>query len=264
MKHFIDELLNRKYCLGKEVAAIEDLFLKKSGGYSLYEHVRAKFLNWELRNNYIEFDDFFSETGLEDIADKGQSDIDITLEEYIYYCEYMLNIIRIPGVGEQRFVKPICDNILNVLTKLNYKPHWSGVAFHIVENDVLVSEASDIVQINYDLGEGIYSFNYRETKGNIVKKADILCRLYKYIESITPQAKQYGFETMLDDIKDLMNKLNVRHAATAKQAAVIEGMDADEYEGWIDELFRLSLSLIVLVDYRSKRKDIKELKSKLG
>ena len=264
MKHFVDELLNREYCLSKEIAAIETLFLKKSGGYSLYEYASARFLNWELRNNYVEFDDFFSETGLEDIVDRSENDEDISLEEYIYYCEYMLNILCIPDVGKQRFAKPIVDNIMNVLTKLNYKLHQSGKVYHIIENDILVSEASDIVQANYDLGEGIYSFNYRETKGNIVKKADILCRLYKYIEGITPRAKQYGFETMLDDIKDLMNKLDVRHAATAKQAAVIEGMNESDYENWIDELFRLSLSLIVLVDYKAKRKEIKELKSKLG
>lgn len=264
MKHFVDELLNREYNLAKELASLETLFLRKSYGYSIYDLFSSSFIDWELRSNYIDFDDFFTETGLEEIADKSQSGCDISLEEYVYYCEYMLNVLAVPVVWEHRYSNPILDNITRVLSKINYTPHQSGNVYHIVQNDVLVSEAANIVQTNYDLGEGIYAFNYRETKGNLVRKADILCRLYKYIESITPQAKQYGYTTLLDDIKDLSNKLDIRHAPTAKQGAVIGDMDVSEYEEWLDEIFRLSLTLIILVDYTIKRKDIKELKSKLG
>ena len=52
--------------------------------------------------------------------------------------------------------------------------------------------------------------------------------------------------------------------ANVKQEDVIKAMGKKEYELWLDELFRLSLTLIVLVDYTSKRKDINELKAKLG
>lgn len=264
MKHFVDELLNREYDLRKEVVSLETLFLRKSGGYSIYDKFSARFIDWELRNNYIDFDDFFAETGLEEITEKCHLGCDISLDEYIYYCEYMLNVLAFPVVWEHRYANPILDNIMRVLPKINYAPHQSGNVYHIVQKDVLVSEAADIVQSNYDLGEGIYAFNYRETKGNLVRKADILCRLYKYIESITPQAKQYGYATLLDDIKDLSNKLDIRHAPTIKQGVVIGDMDVAEYEEWLDEIFKLSLTLIILVDYTTKRKDIKELKSKLG
>jgi len=264
MTHFVDELLNRNYSLSKEIVALETLFLKKSGGYSIYEKFSSHFIEWKLRNNYIEFDDFFTETGLEDITEKGYNGFDISIEEYTYYCEYMLNVLNFPIVWEERYARPILDNMTNVLERLNYTVHLSDDVYHIVEKDVMVSEAADIVQSDYDLGEGIYSFNYREMQGNLNKKADILCRLYKYIEGITPQAKQYGYSGLLEDIKDLSNKLDVRHMPSAKQVLVIEGMSKEEYEAWLDELFKLSLSLIILVDYTSKRKDIRELKSELG
>lgn len=264
MKHFVEALLNRNYNLDKEIAAIERLFNKESRGRSIYDIFSEKFIEWDLRNNFIDFDDFFEETGLDGIVAKSEAGCGISLDEYTYYCEYVLNILNLPCVWDHHYAKYILDNIMNVLQKLNYTPHLDGKVYHIVQSNVMVSEAADILQSNYDLGEGVYSFNYRETRGDLNKKADILCRLYKYIESITPQAKQYGFASLLDDIKDLANKLDIRHAPTVKQGVVIGSMSGDEYESWIDELFKLMLSLIVLVDYTGKRKDIKELKSKLG
>ena len=265
MEHFVDKLLSREYDLTEEILAIENLFLRKDDyGSSIYNTVSRNFLNWHLRNNYIEFDNFFTSTGLEDIVEMCHKNCEISIEEFIYYCEYILNIFLISGVNQRVYVRFIKDNITNLLEKLNYVSHFADGKWHIVEKNVLVSEGADIVQDNYDLGESIYSFNYRENKGNINKKADILCRLYKYIEGITAQAKQYGYSNLLEDIKDLMNKLDIRHIATLKQATVIEGMDNSEYENWIDELFKMTLSLIVLTDYTSKKKDIKELKGMLG
>lgn len=265
MEHFVDKLLSREYDLAEEILAIEKLFLKTDNyGGSIYNTVSREFLYWRLRNNYIDFDDFFTSTGLEYIVEKCHENYGISIEEFIYYCEYILNIFLLSSVNQRTYVRFIKDNIFNTLEKLNYISHFDEGRWHIVEKNVLVSESADIVQDNYDLGESIYSFNYHENKGNINKKADILCRLYKYIEGITPQAKQYGYSNLLEDIKDLMNKLNIRHIVTSKQEAVIEGMDKSEYEQWIDELFKMALSLIVLTDYTAKKKDIKELKGILG
>jgi len=264
MKHFIDELLERKYDLRQEIVNIETLFLERYDGYSIYDKFNTVFIDWNLRNNYISFDDFFSHTGLEKIVEKCYNHCDISLEEFLYYCEYMINVLFVPKILSCRYSKAIIENIINVIHKLNYKLHETEKFIRIIQNDVVISEAADVVQSNYDLGEGIYAFNYRETKGDLIKKSDIICRLYKYIESISPQAKQYGYTNLMDDIKDLSNKLDIRHAPTSKQDLVIKGMNATEYEDWVDEVFRLSLTLILLVDYTSKRKDIKELKSKLG
>lgn len=264
MRHFAEVLSQRKYNLREELRAIEKLFNGDSPVFSMYKNLRSKFLQWHLRNNYVDLDTFLEETGIRGILFRAAQANNVPLEDYLYYCEYMLNVTEFLIPCQLPNTRFVIENITNTLEQLNYKSHFSGNVWHIIEKDVLVSEAADVVETNYDLGESIYSFNYRETQGNINKKADILCRLYKYIESVTPQIKQYGYETMLDDIKDLMNKLDIRHAATAKQAAVIAGMDECEYEGWVDELFRLSLSLIVLVDYKAKRKDIKALKAKLG
>lgn len=264
MKHFADVILNREFDLREEILALENLFMDDNHGPSIYYEISNNFLYWRLRSNYVDFDDFVEGCGIADIVNKCENGFDISLEEYIFYCEFIYNVSKFNMVSSHAITPFIYQNISTVIEKLNYTVHYSNGIWHIVEKSVLVSEAADIVQDNYELGESIYSFNYRETKGNINKKADILCRLYKYIESITPQVKQYGYFGLLEDIKDLSNRLDVRHAPTLKQTTVIEGMGKDEYESWLDELFKLSLSLIILVDYTSKKKDIKELKCELG
>ena len=41
-------------------------------------------------------------------------------------------------------------------------------------------------------------------------------------------------------------------------------MSKKEMNAWYDQLFGMCVSLIILIDYATKRKDIKELKSILG
>lgn len=244
--------------------AIESLFRKKIDNYSAYEIFEKNFLDWGDRNNFVDIKTFYSKMGIFKILNQYSRVDDIALEDFIYYCEFMLNIINFSPVSKCKNSFYIMLNISNILKKLNFEYRQTNKKFHIVEKNVLVSEAADIVKDNYDLGEGIYSFNYRESKGNIAHKADILCRLYKYIESIENKAKSYNYSELLEDIKALANKLDIRHAATAKQSDVINNMSKDEYESLLDELFTLSLSLIILVDYKNKRKDIKALKAQLG
>lgn len=263
MEHFADALLNRKYDINKEILALEKLFKDYGGSTNISDRVHRNFLRWRHRNNFVDFKTFFEDKGLKIIVEKSVTGT-VTLDEFIYYCEYMLSILNVPDVGSCINSFYIRDNIENILEKLNYIEHRFDGLYHIVKKDILVSEAADIVKDNYDLGEGIYSFNYHEVKGDLNRKSDILCRLYKYVESITSSAKQYGYSALLNDIKDLSNKLDIRHNANIKQEDVIKAMGKKEYELWLDELFRLSLTLIVLVDYTSKRKDINELKAKLG
>ena len=265
MKSFLETLAQRKYDLASEINAIEDLF-KRDGYRSIRSLFAGKFLSWPLRNNYVDLDCFLSNTGLEAIIRKADRGTNITIDEYIFYAEYALNVLlyfrRIRSLDA---IRPAIENIKNVLNQLNYKIHSDeNQNARIIPNDVLISEAAEIAQDTYGLGESIYAYNYRQLSGDLNAKSDILCRLYKYYETIENQAKQYGFNTLAEDVSHLSNKLNVRHAASPKQQIVLGDMTQKEIEEWYDELFRLYLSLIVLVDYKSKRKDINELKAKLG
>ena len=266
MGRFLDILTQRKYDLASEINAVESLLRRKNSGSSIARIFSENFLQWPLRNNYINVETFLTQTGLAEIIENSDCEEHISVDEFTFYAEYILNMLSyIIRIASSVDIRPVANNINNVLDQLNFKSHIDKKGHvHIIEKDYMVSESSEIVQDNYGLGESIYAYNYRETAGNLFSKADILCRLYKYYETVEAQARSFGLVTLVDDISTLSNKLDIRHAPTKKQEIVIANMTKQELEEWYDELFRLFLSLIILVDYKNRRKDIKTLKGKLG
>ena len=161
MEHFADALLNRKFDLKAEILAVEKLFNDSGVESSVSLRVTRNFLLWKHRNNYVTFSDFRDGIGISNILQRCRSKGSVSINDFIFYCEYMLSILYIPNViGVSRIIT-IQDNIDNALEKLNYTRHCVDGLFHIIEKNILVSEAADIVKDNYDLGESIYSFNYR-------------------------------------------------------------------------------------------------------
>lgn len=266
MGSFLDALVQRKYNLADEIIAIEKLFHNQEYGISLCSTFSSIFLRWPHRNNYVSAKDFFDGMGIQDIIYSSKAKEDIPIELFVFYAECILNIlIYVKYANHSEYIKYITQNINNVLESFNFQMNVDKKGqIHIILKDVLVTESAEILQDTYDLGENVYAYNYREMSGDLHRKGDILCRLYKYFETIKKQAIGFGFSTMVEDISDLSNKLDVRHAPTKKQEIVLGGMTKEEIEQWYDELFRMYLSLVVLVDYKNRRKDIKELKSKLG
>jgi hypothetical protein len=60
-----------------------------------------------------------------------------------------------------------------------------------------------------------------------------------------------------------MDGLDIRHAPNKKEKEILNGMTKKELLNWYNQIFEMCVSLIILLDYTSKRKDIKALKSKL-
>ena len=266
MGKFLDALVQRKYDLAAEINSIEILMHKENyNTYSAYKIFSTWFLQWPHRNNYINVKSFLEDTGIQDIIDDSKAGECISIDRFTYYAECVLNILNYNSLRSRSgYEKYIHENINNVLEHLNYQRHTVDGDIHIVEKDVLISESVEILRDTYNLGESVYAYNYREMSGDLYGKADILCRLYKYFETIEKKASGYDLKSLAEDISILSNKLDVRHAPTPKQEIVLGNMTKDEIEEWYDELFRLYLSLIVLVDYKDRRKEIKELKSRLG
>lgn len=135
--------------------------------------------------------------------------------------------------------------------------------YFIVQQNGKTELATHITKSTYNLNEDMWLFNHSSNKNNIIKKADILCRLYKYIEPRKTIAKQYGYDTLQDDISKLIDGLDIRHAPNKKEAELLNGMTKKELLGWYNQIFEMCVSLIILLDYTAKRKDIKDLKAKL-
>jgi hypothetical protein len=147
---------------------------------------------------------------------------------------------------------------------MNCKVIQSENGCFIVPKSGKVELATQITKKIYNLDEDLWMYNHNSIKNNLVKKADILCRLYKYLEKKKDLIKSYQYDNIHNDITKLMDGLDIRHAPNKKEEEILNGMSKKEVLGWYDQVFQMSVSVIILLDYTQKRKDIKELKGKLG
>lgn len=268
MINFMEKMLNRKYDLNQEILNIETLLKEQHYGEDTANNcISNNFKTWEFNNNYITFQQLKKDMGIYSIIDKAKIDKNCDLNDYIYYAEYICNIIHLAHEPYYicRNVPIIQKHITNVLNQINYETHYLEDKDYtiIIEKDWQVTESAEIIQDKYNLGEQIYLYRHHSMQGKLNEKADILCRLYKHCEDITPILKNYQYTTLVTDITNLSNNLDIRHAPKDKAKKVLNSLTDEELETWYDELFKLCLDAIILADHSEKRKDIKQLSEKL-
>lgn len=271
MSSFIENLINRKFDLSEEILSINDLF--ERGTYydpSLKDIVSQRFTKWKHRSNFIRLSQMFDKMGINNIISRAKVG-SIKIDKFIYFVECIYNLL---SDLEQNSIREfnrntkqaIYQNINNVLNQLNYSIKYFNNEdyFKVIENDWKVSCAADIIKDRYDLGEKIYLYGHYSMKGKLYDKADILCRLYKVFEDgNATKLKACHYSTLVNDIGFLADKLDVRHAPDNKEKILLSGLTKEEQENWYDELFTLYLDMLILCDHIDKRKDIKELSTKL-
>ena len=72
MGRFLDILTQRKYDLASEINAVESLLRRKNSGSSIARIFSENFLQWPLRNNYINVETFLTQTGLAEIIENSE------------------------------------------------------------------------------------------------------------------------------------------------------------------------------------------------
>ena len=271
MKHFMDIVQEQELNYNNDVLFIENLLKKDKG--TLYNLIAEGFNDWEHRKSFNTLNDFQKANGISHILTKAENKGEkISEEELIYYFEYILNTIpliknNLASASALIFNsdrETIRKNIRVRTENLGYDIFQDNGLFFIVKKNSYIDIAKSIVDEKYNLDNDLILYNHEATNGDLNKKADILCRFYKYIESIHGDVKQFGFEDLYEDISKLMNDLDIRHNPTDKNIKVMESLGETEIEKWYDEIFRLCVSLTILVDYKSKKKDIKVLKGQLS
>lgn len=268
----MDKLINRKFNLAKEIDNCERLLYQADiKGFSLYSLIEYHFTKWEHRMTFISFDDMRMEMGFKIILRKDN----VNIEEFCIYSECMINILYFIYFKVLNLLSPdkacfietiittILENINKVLAQIGYEIKKSNSYNIIVPKDSIANEAAEIVQDNYNLGEDIFLYRHRDLKGDLIKKADILSRLYKYFEGNLFDALNGNNQSSLaESITCLTNNLNVRHSPKGKAKIVLEGFTENELEESYDLLFKLYLNAIVIVDYYKNKQDIDALKNK--
>ena len=270
MKHFLDDVISSEVDMDGYILSIEKLIDKNNPYSSIKNDIEEHFVYWPYNKGCGSFSQFRKEIGVCSIIQKAECrTVNISREEFVFYLEYAINIIQIPKFSG--FFNPLLQDttkvsrvIFNAISDIGCEIISKNNGYYLVDKNGKISVATKVVNDTYNLDKDLYLFTHSSIKDDLVKKADILCRAYKYIESIRTKANQYGYSNMYDDISKMMDALDIRHYPNKKATETLNGMSKEELLEWYDQLFELCVSLIILVDYSSKRKDIKELKGKLG
>lgn len=271
MEHFEDKINCSSLDYNNIVHKIETLLNTNTFFSSPYQVISKNFGSWRDGFNYVSLWDLQEKTKISEIISSAQTNIrQMSQQKFIFYLEYVLFILKIPPkedlknfaffVFEESDIYHIIDKSLNYM---GCKVLENDKGCFIVPKGGKTELATKITKNSYNLNEDMWLFNHSSIKNNLFKKADILCRLYKYLEPKKSAAKQYGYDNLYEDISKLMDGLDIRHAPSKKEKEILNGMTKKELLEWYNQVFDMCVSLIILLDYTAKRKDIKDLKSKL-
>ncbi len=269
MEHFLDNVIQSKIDMDGYIEQFEEMLNNNDNICSLNDAIENGFCFCPFNHGCKNFEEFRKNTGIHTIVWKAQMpNINVTKEEFIYYLEFLLNVIQIPKYGSAAVSLMYNDSkiysvLYRAIDEIGCEIISVEQGFYIVVKNKKLEIATDITGDVYDLNSALYLYTHSSYKDNLIKKADVLCRVYKYIESIRQKANQYNYSNLYDDISKLMDALDIRHYPNKRATETLNDMTKEELLEWYDQLFDLCVSLIILVDYSSKRKDIKELKSQL-
>ena len=271
MEHFHDLLLSQELDYAPQIIGIEGLLNHTSILSSPYSVISDCFLTWVKKRNYTSLQDLQKRSGIMDIIKRAHNHEEISKEDFIYYLEYVLLILDIPSENAIKSYiimgyepKPVLHQVKFAIDEIGCRVINKNSGLYIVEETSKVEIAARITGKKYDLDTDMRLFNHPSVRNKLTTKADILCRLYKYLELKSDDIKKNNFANMYSDISKLMDGLDIRHTPSKKEKEILADMSKEEMNAWYDQLFGMCVSLIILVDYASKRRDIKEFKGKLG
>lgn len=231
----------------------------------LLEELNHKFLNYQNRRTFIDFDEFLKFC---------LSQADNELEKLFIFAELlndMLSIINPNHPFLRNDVYAVRENINRVLDLSNHEflTLESGRQI-IVEKNVYASEVSQIVsETSIQDAIKVLEYNHFSNKGNIQRKKEILIALANYLE---PFRKELNNSEELKDILkvnnqkviafeklfEMYNNFGLRHNNSNQYHLDLAD---DELEQWYDDIYTSTLFVILSMDESrilSKLKTLRE------
>ena len=231
----------------------------------LLEELNHKFLNYQNRRTFIDFDEFLKFC---------LSQADNELEKLFIFAELlndMLSIINPNHPFLRNDVYAVRENINRVLELSNHEflTLESGRQI-IVEKNVYASEVSQIVsETSIQDAIKVLEYNHFANKGNVQRKKEILISLANYLE---PLRKELNNSEELKDIMkvnnqkviafeklfEMYNNFGLRHNNSNQYHLDLAD---DELEQWYDDIYTSTLFVILSMNESrilSKLKTLRE------
>lgn len=265
----IEELLSEK-----KVAGTISRYRKIIHHYfTLEEHIQHLCFNdWNLRGTFFTIQEMRKGLGIE----KGFVDSDnIDQNRILDFLQYAMNCVdrasttikTIYGslLSDDTVITLLKDNIKLLVEKLNCSLELDSERqeYYIVYNN---STATAVSKYYPDVQDSISEYARIDNRGDLKRKGEILCTLFKKLESVEAKLKANNFVSIVSDTTVLFNKSGIRHwvAEDKIACATFLQMDKKELEEWYDKIFNMFLTCMVLAKYVDDIPAIKDIKRAIG
>ena len=267
--HKIDMLLSEKKTVGvvnKVGRVIHDYF-------TLEEYIEyVCFNNWNLRGTFISIDDMRQGLGIEKSSFTPN---DINEKHVLEFLQYAINCVnrvsttikssKASLLSDDTIILLLWDNITLLVEKLN-----CTLELDKKNQEIFISynnSTATTVSTDYpDIKDSISEYIRIDNRGDLKRKGEILCTLFKKLESVETKLKANNFGAIASDATFLFNKSGIRHWVEQDKIAceTFLQMNETELEVWYDKTFNLFLTCMVLAKYTDNMQDIKNLKRTIG
>lgn len=226
------------------------------------------FSGWNLKGTAISFYNLRDELGLskEKINAEFNTDIFVDFIELCLNCVFRIGMTidkhsSTVYISDKNLLSNIIDNCRSILESLNYSfklDEETSEVFVYAENHV----ATAVAETNEDITNSLIEYRRHDMRGDLKRKGEILCTLFKKLEPIEKRFKGTTYEKLASDTTFLFNKTGIRHWVEKDKLAskTFMKMDVDLLEEWYDNTYDLFLSCMVISSYLEIKNKIEEIK----
>ena len=209
----LEFLFSENKCIGN----LNQWGSRLSPNYTLEQYLNdLAFSGWNLKGTAISFYNMRNELGLskETIGEEFATDIFIDFIELCLNCVYRIDsTISLHDciyISDENLLEDIVGNCKVILAQLNYTYEIDKEMREIyvyAQN----ATATAVAETNEDIADSLIEYRRHEIKGDLKRKGEILCTLFKTLEAVEKKFKGTTYEKLVSDTTFLFNKTGIRH-----------------------------------------------------
>ena len=230
------------------------------------------FNDWNLRGTFTSIDEMRYSLGI------GKGTItpeNITEEKVLDFLQYAINCVnritstmkkaRVSLLSDDTIMIVLLENIKMLVEKLNCSIVLDAKTqemFVVYQN----STASAVQKKFSNIEDTISEYTRIDNRHDLQRKGELLCTLYKEMESIKDKFKGTTYFNLYENTSFLFNKSGIRHWVEKDKIAeaTFSKMENSELELWYDKTFDLFLSCMVVSKYLDTKKEIDIIRKSVG
>lgn len=277
--NLLTEYKKIRYLLSeKKIISESDLFnmfseeTKPSISMSIEDFVDKYFFNWHLRGTFVSVQNMREELGIENSqmmsTDYLNEEPLLNFLQYVVNCAKFVDNIYKKNSYHDGFYLDDKNHINVVMGDTERLLKYLGCRLSYDENNdeyfvVYSDEILDVVSMQQqDIEHSLSEYLRIDNHGDLKRKGEILCSLFKKLESVEKKFKGTEFSHLISDATFLFNKTGIRHWVEKDKIAVatFEQMTESEKEIWYDRTYYIFLSCMAALPYLEIKADIKSIK----